>query len=448
MNSYIIPTKHHYKELLSIGIPIIIGQLGTIVLGFADTLMIGHHSTQELAAAGLVNNIFGLVFIAYMGFSYGLTPIVGKLYGMEKLHLIGTKVKNSMTANLIAGLLFTVLMSALYLNLHRIGQPDELLILIKPYFLVNLASILFVGIFNTFKQFLDGIGQTQTSMWIMIAGNIINILFNWLLIYGICGFPELGLLGAGISTLSSRIIMAVALLLTLTKKKYQQYRKDFTKGKINKKDFMEMNRIGWPISLQLGMETAAFSLSCVMVGWLGTIALAAHLVTITISQLFFLVLSGMAAAMSIRVSHFVGQKDFDAVRQNTYDGYRLCLLISLMMAIPILAIRHQVGSLFSENLEVQEQVSILIIVLAIYQFGDCTQYTFANALRGIACVKPMVTYAFIAYFIVSLPLGYALGFVCKMGILGVWLAFPFGLTIAGILYWRRFKKELNLMERK
>lgn len=448
MNSYIISTKHHYKELLSIGIPIIIGQLGTIVLGFADTLMIGHHSTQELAAAGLVNNIFGLVFIAYMGFSYGLTPIVGKLYGMEKLHLIGTKVKNSMAANLIAGLIFTVLMSALYLNLHHIGQPDELLILIKPYFLVNLASILFVGIFNTFKQFLDGIGKTKTSMWIMIAGNIINILFNWLLIYGICGFPELGLLGAGISTLSSRIIMAVALLLVLTKQKYQQYRKDFTLGKINKKDFTEMNRIGWPISLQLGMETAAFSLSCVMVGWLGTIALAAHQVTITISQLFYLVLSGMAAAMSIRVSHFVGQKDFDAVRQNAYDGYRLCLLISLMMAIPILAIRHQVGSLFSENLEVQEQVSILIIVLAIYQFGDCTQYTFANALRGIACVKPMVTYAFIAYFIVSLPLGYALGFVCKMGILGVWLAFPFGLTIAGILYWCRFKKELNLMERK
>lgn len=449
MNSYIINKKHHYKELLSIGIPIVIGQLGTIVLGFADTLMIGHHSTQELAAAGLVNNIFGLVFIAYMGFSYGLTPIVGKLYGMNKSHKIGTKVKNSMVANLITGLLFTLLMSILYLNLHHIGQPNELLFIIKPYFLVNLASILFVGIFNTFKQFLDGIGQTKTSMWIMIAGNIINIIFNYFLIYGVFGFPELGLLGAGISTLISRMAMAIALLITiLMEKKYQQYRKNFAQGKINRNDFMEMNGLGWPIALQLGMESAAFSLSCVMVGWLGTIALAAHQVTITISQLFYLVLSGMAAAMSIRVSHFVGQKDFDAVRQNTYDGYRLCLLTSLLMTIPTLAIRHQLGSLFTENLEVQEQVSILIIVLAIYQFGDSTQYTFANALRGIACVKPMVTYAFIAYFIVSLPLGYALGFIFKMGLLGVWLAFPFGLTIAGALYWRRFKKELTLIEKQ
>ena len=449
MNSNTVSTqKHHYRELLSIGIPVIIGQLGTIVLGFADTLMIGHHSTQELAAAGLVNNIFGLVFISYMGFSYGLTPVIGRLYGMEHTNEIGQKVRNSLFANMVVGVLFTAAMTLLYFNLGRIGQPDELLSLIRPYFAVNLVSVIFVGLFNTMKQFLDGITHTKVAMWVMIGGNILNILGNWVLIYGVGPFPELGLLGAGISTMGSRIFMAAVMTgVVFCDKRYRQYRQDLLRSSVNKADFKEMNRLGWPVALQLAMESAAFTLSCVMVGWLGTLPLAAHQIMITISQLFYLVLSGMASAMSIRVSHFVGQKDFKAVRQNAYDGFRLNLMFSLVMGLPILLFRHQIGGLFTGNTEVQATVALLIFMLMAYQFGDGLQYTFANALRGIACVKPMVTYAFIAYFVISLPMGYTLGFPCGMGILGIWTAFPFGLTAAGLLFWRRFEKEVRKMEK-
>ena len=439
--------KHYYKELLSIGIPIVIGQLGTIVLGFADTLMIGHHSTQELAAAGLVNNIFALVLISYMGFSYGLTPIIGRLYGMERTHEIGQKVKNSLYANMMVGVIFTVVMTLLYFNLGHIGQPEELLTLIRPYFIVNLISVLFVGVFNTMKQFLDGITYTKIAMWVMIAGNVVNILGNWVLIYGVGPFPELGLLGAGISTMTSRILMAAAMVGTvMCYKKISTYRHDIMTSHINKSDFKEMNRLGWPVALQLAMESGAFSLSCVMVGWLGTIPLASHQVMITTSQLFYLVLSGMAAAMSIRVSHFMGQKDYKAVRQNAYEGWHLALMFSTLMGIPVCLFRHEIGALFTDNVEVQQNVATLIILMMIYQFGDGLQYSFANALRGIACVKPMVTYAFIAYFVISLPLGYILGFPCGLGILGIWTAFPFGLTIAGYLYWHRFIKEVRKME--
>ncbi len=441
--------KHHYRELLSIGFPIIIGQLGTIILGFADTLMIGHHSTPELAAAGLVNNIFGLVFVSYMGFTYGLTPIIGKLYGEERTDCIGQKVRNSFFANMLTGAIFTAVLILLYLNLAHIGQPEELLSLIRPYFLVNLASVLFMGIFFTMKQFLDGIGKTKVAMWAMIGGNVVNILGNWVLIYGVAGFPELGLLGAGISTLVSRILMALAMVsIVIAGKGFREYRHDLIHSSINKTDFKEMNRLGWPVALQLGMESAAFTLSCVMVGWLGTIPLAAHQVMITLSQLFYLVLSGMAAALAIRVSHFMGQKDYAAVRRNAYDGFRLNLLFSLCMGIPVFLLRHQIGGWFNDNAEVQAYVSVLIILMMIYQFGDGLQYTFANALRGIACVKPMVLYAFIAYFVISLPLGYTLGFTCGMGILGIWIAFPFGLTIAGEMYRRRFEKELQKIEQR
>ena len=439
--------KHHYRELLAIGIPIIIGQLGTIILGFADTLMIGHHSTPELAAAGLVNNIFGLVFVSYMGFTYGLTPIIGRLYGEERTDCIGQKVRNAFCANMLTGIIFTLALVVLYLNLGHIGQPEELLSLIRPYFLVNLASVLFMGIFFTMKQFLDGLGQTKVAMWAMIGGNVINILGNWVLIYGVAGFPELGLLGAGISTLVSRILMALAMVgMLMTGKNLGEYRRDILHSSLTKADFREMNRLGWPVALQLGMESAAFTLSCVMVGWLGTIPLAAHQVMITLSQLFYLVLSGMAAALAIRVSHFMGQKDYGAVRRNAYDGFRLNLLFSLCMGLPVFLLRHQIGGWFNDNVEVQAYVATLIILMMVYQFGDGLQYTFANALRGIACVKPMVLYAFIAYFVISLPLGYTLGFPCGLGILGIWIAFPFGLTIAGEMYRRRFEKELKKIE--
>ncbi len=446
-NTAIFNKKHHYRELLAIGIPVIIGQLGTIVLGFADTLMIGHHSTEELAAAGLVNNIFALVLISYMGFSYGLTPIIGRLYGMEHTDEIGQKVRNSFIANMMVGSIFTLAMIILYFNLNHIGQPEELLSLMRPYFIVNLISVLFVGVFNTMKQFLDGITHTKVAMWVMICGNILNILGNWMLIYGVGPFPELGLLGAGLSTMGSRIFMAVVMVAVVVfGKKFQQYRHDIIHSSLNKADFREMNRLGWPVALQLAMESGAFSLSCVMVGWLGTIPLAAHQVMITTSQLFYLVLSGMASAMAIRVSHFVGQKDFKAVRQNAYDGWRLNLMFSILMGIPVLLFRHQIGGLFTDNVEVQEYVAVLIILMMVYQFGDGLQYSFANALRGIACVKPMMTYAFIAYFVISLPMGYVLGFPCGLGIVGIWIAFPFGLTTAGVLYWHRFEKEVKKME--
>ena len=441
-----ISPRHHYRELLTLGIPIIIGQLGTIVLGFADTLMIGHHSTSELAAAGLVNNTFGLVLLFYLGFSYGLTPIVGRLFGMGREEAIGQKVKNSLLANMLIGAMLVTLMTILYFNLANIGQPEELLPLIRPYFIVNLISIPFVGVFNTLKQFFDGITRTKVSMWVMIAGNVINILFNWLLIYGVGGFPELGLLGAGIATMSSRIIMAVALaVIIIGGRRYRSYRHSIAQSRFNRADFSEMNRMGWPVALQLGMETAAFSLSCIMVGWLGTIPLAAHQVMITVSQLFYLVLSGLASAMSIRVSHFMGQADTAAIRTTSADGFRLVLAFSAVMSVPALLFRHHIGGLFSDSAEVQQMVAMLIIVLTIYQFGDGLQYTFANALRGIACVKPMIWYAFIAYFVINLPLGYLLGFTAHIGILGIWSAFPVGLTVAGLLYWQRFRKELKKM---
>ena len=433
--------KAHYKPLVILGLPIVIGQIGVIVLGFADTLMIGHHSTEELGAASFVNNMFNLVIIASTGFSYGLTPIVGSLFGMKRQAEAGQALRCSLLANLLVALLFTLCMSVLYLNIERLGQPDELIPYIKPYYLVLLASLIFVMLFNGFKQFTDGITDTRTAMWILLGGNVLNIIGNYLLIYGKLGFPEWGLLGAGLSTLFSRIMMVVVFALVFfCGKRFRRYRIGFFRMGWSRPLFHRLNTLGWPVALQMGMETASFSLSAIMIGWLGTTALASHQVMIAISQFTFMMYYGLGAAVAVRVSNFKGQEDMLNVRRSAYAGFHLMMALGVLLSGIVFLCRNHLGSWFTDSADVAAMVTTLIFPFLIYQFGDGLQITFANALRGVADVKSMMLIAFIAYFIISLPVGYLCGFVLDMGVVGVWMAFPFGLTSAGLMLWWRFAR--------
>ena len=435
-------SHNHYKALFKLGLPIVIGQLGMIVLGFADTLMIGHHSTEDLAGASFVNNMFNLAIIFATGFSYGLTPIVGSLFGKGEQKAVGRTLKNALFVNGLIGILLTLVMGILYLNIHRLGQPEELLPLMRPYYIVLLISLIFVMLFNAFKQFADGITDTQTPMWLLIGGNVLNIFGNWVLIYGYFGFPEMGLLGAGIATLASRILMlATFVLIFFIGKRYQPYKEGFLSGKINRSDFLQLNKLGWPVGLQMGMETASFSLATIMVGWLGAIALAAHQVMLTIGQLGYMMYYGMAAAVAVRVSNFHGQKDIESVRHSASAGFHIILLMAICVSIPLFLLRNEIGGWFTDNDEVTFMVASLIIPFIIYQFGDGLQCNYSNALRGIADVKPVMYIAFLAYFIISLPAGYLFGFVFDWGLTGIWLSFPFGLTSAGLMFYFRFRQQ-------
>ena len=174
----------HYKALLRLGLPIVVGQAGVIALAFADTIMVGHHSTEELAAASFVNNLFTLCIIFSTGFSYGLTPVVGELYGKGDRHRAGQALRSGLAANTLVALLLTAIMTVLYFFVDRMGQPPQLLPLIRPYYIVLLVSLVFVLLFNGFKQFADGITDTKTSMWILLGGNSLNVVGNYVLIYG------------------------------------------------------------------------------------------------------------------------------------------------------------------------------------------------------------------------------------------------------------------------
>lgn len=431
----------HYRALVSLGVPIVLGQVGNIVLGFADTLMVGHHSMQELAAASLVNTVFMLFVIFAMGFSYGLTPIVGNLFGRGETGAIGGKLRNAVAANLMLSAILVAVLLLLYFNLHRLGQPEELLPLIRPYLLVNIVSLPFLCCLNAFKQFYDAIGHTRTPMYVLLGGNLMNILGNWLLIYGVGPMPEMGLFGAGVSTFISRVAMMAAFVwLFFGLRRYGEYRRGLVRSEVNKADFGKVNALGWPLALQMGMETAAFSLTAIFVGWIGTTALAAHQVMITVSQLFYMVYYGFAAAVAVRVSYFSGQRDIESVRRVTMAGFHIILFVAFVVSVPIFFLRGTISLWFTDSREVCLLVSQTVIPLIVYQFGDGLQCAFANALRGLQCVKPMMRVAFFSYFVVSLPLSWGLGIGMGYGLEGIWWAFPVCLTTAGVLYCAVFRK--------
>lgn len=437
-----ISYKRHYKELIYLGVPIMVGQLGTIILGFADTMMIGHHSAAELSAAGFVNTLFNLAIIFGLGFSYGLTPIVGALYGRGEEEEAGGKLKNSLLANLLIAVFLCVVMGILYLNLDKLGQPEELLPFIKPYYLILWASLPLIMLFNAFKQFADGITDTQTPMWILLGGNVLNIVGNYLLIYGTFGFPELGLLGGGLSTLFARLMMLVVFIgIFFLSPRYKTSLRGFRRSYANRADFRLLNKLGWPIALQMGMETASFSLCAIMLGWLGETPLAAHQIMNTITTLCFMIYYGMGAAIAVRVSYFRGQEDMPNLRRSAYAGFHLILVWGLFLCTIVFCIRHQLGSWYTDSEEVRQLVAVLVIPMLAYQFGDGLQIAFANALRGLADVKPMMYIAFVAYIILSLPTSYIFGFLLDWGTVGIWMGFPVGLTSAGIAFYLRFRQQ-------
>lgn len=441
MMSRIAAYQVHYQKIIHLGIPIMLGQLGIIIVGFADNIMVGHHSSIELAAASFVNNFFNLTFLFGLGFSYGLTPIIGGLFAEKQLQRAGEILKNSLFINGVIGLVLSLIMLLLLCNLDLLHQPEELIPYIVPYYILQLFSVFITMEFNAFKQFSDGITDTLTPMWIMLSANGLNIVGNYVLIYGHFGAPEWGLVGAGVSTLLSRVVsLGVFLCLFLLKPKYVAYREGFSVGQINRANLRKLFRLGLPVGFQMGVESGSFNLSVIMMGWIGSAALAAHQVVGVITTLGFMIYYGIAAAVTIRVSQFQQWNDMQNVRRATFAGFHLILAVAVVVMCLIFLFREQIGYLFTDEEEVVRLVALLCWSVILYQVGDGLQIIFANTLRGLSDVNYMAWMAFLCHFGMALPIAYICGFVLDWGPIGIWCGFPISLTLLGLLLYWRFNK--------
>ena len=432
------------KEILRIGLPIMLGQACVIILAFADNIMIGWHSVDELAASSFVNNIMNLFILTELGFATGMTPMIGAHNGTGDIKGIGTTVKNGIIVNGMIGVIGVVLLTVIFFCLGHFGQAPELLPYIKPYFIIVGISTVFALGFNVLKQFTDGICRPMISMTLLMIGNLLNIFGNWVLIYGKFGFPEMGLTGAGISTIVSRALILIVFVVFIFKSnKMTEYAHAIKKAILSRHEMKGVFKMGYPVGIQMALESSTFTFAAIMAGWLGVIQLAAHQVVITISQLFFLMMQGLSFAISILVSNAFGKKDLGSVREYAGKGYLMILSISATLSVLLYCFRYQASGIFTDSPEVAAMAVSLFFLLFAYQFGDGLQLCFANVLRGIQDVKPIMYAAFVSYYIIAIPSAYLLGFKAGLGIHGIWLGFPIGLTIAGIFFHARYRSDLK-----
>lgn len=431
-----------YCRIISLGLPILVGQIGMIVVGFADTKMVGLYSTEALASASFVNNIFNIVLFACIGFTYGITPLVGTLFSQKRHDAIGSLLRNALFLNLLFALLVVVAMSVMYTYIDQLGQPGELLPLIRPYYLLYLAGVVPVALFNVFAQFLYALNRTAPPMWITLCANVINIIGNLVLIYGFCGFPELGLTGAGIATLISRFFCLLAIVAYFfMSDSLDAYRKGYRIGKISRQSLRSLLATSWPVAMQMALESGSFSVAALMAGWIGAIALASFQIIVMLGTLGFCIYYSIAAAVSVLVANAAGIGNRPLMRHIAWSGYHILLVLATCSSLIFIFFGHGIIHQFTDDLSVIKLSLTLILPLVLYQYCDATQINFANALRGTSHVMPMMWIAFVSYAVVGVPVTYLLAFTAGLGTYGIVLSFSASLFIAASLFTYYFLKN-------
>jgi multidrug resistance protein, MATE family len=430
------------SNTIKLAIPIIIGELAQMALHIIDTAMVGAISYKQLAAAALVINAMNIPFVIGIGMTISVSQMVSMAHGRRDSQLVSHYLFNGFILCAATAILISLVLVLGKNILLHLGQDPEVVNFALPFMQLMGLSIIPMLLFMTLKQFTDGLEFTRTAMLISLLGMPVNILLNWLLIYGNWGFPRLELNGAGWSTLITRSLMFVVLGLIILKhstfKKYIDVSKN--QWKLRKKTLRELLHIGVPSSLQIGMEASAFAVSGIIIGTIGAVAQASHQIALSCASFTFMVSMGLAQAGSIRVSNAFGRNDWPKIAVIGKSTLLIALLYGTFCAICFGLFRNQLPKIFNDNTAVLEMAGMLIIFAAVFQISDSTQAIGAGLLRGIKDVKYPTIMIAVAYWVVGLPAGYVLAFVFNMGASGIWLGLIVGLTLASLFLIDRFLK--------
>ncbi len=434
----------YYRRNLYLAFPVVLSQIGQVSVSLIDNMMVGHVGTPELAASSFANNVFMVGMFFGMGITYGITPLVGNAFGNKQFRKVSEWLKNGMFTHLIAAVLLSLVMFGVYFLLGYMGQPPEVLNLAKPYFLLLCFSYLPFILFFSVKQFFEGIGNTKIAMQITLTANLINVAVNYLLIFGKLGFPEMGLNGAGIGTLVSRIVMPLMFAVYIIRiPRFREYfRLAFLEPVVRSK-VVAVLKIGIPIGFQIIVEVVTFGVGAVMMGWLGKIPLAAHQVAIGLASMTYMVSLGISQATTIRISHQAGAGDYRALRMAALASTHLVLFFMSSMGILFIVLRSYLPLLFTDDTQVVIVASQLLVVAAVFQVFDGLQVIMLGTLRGMSDVKIPMMLAFAAYLLIGIPTSYIFTFLLNSGPQGIWYGFLVGLGSAGILFYFRFKYNLR-----
>lgn len=437
--------RKYYKNNLKLALPIIIANIGQATVAIIDNIMVGQLGATELAAAALASVIITNVMVIGMGIAMSLTPLTGELYATKDYRKAAGLFQNSLILNSLIGALISLILYFSTPILSMIGQPDNVIAMCENYFKIVAISIFPFMIFLSFKQFMEGIGNTKISMTITIVSNLMNIVLNYVLIYGKFGAPAMGIDGAAVATLISRIFMPIAFFVYLNSHNSMHRYFNFFSGKnMRLQSHKLLLTVGLPISAQMGMEIFALSSTAIMMGWLSTEALAANQILLSVMSLMFMVICGISGAVTILVSHEYGKADTTSIRRYTKAGVQMSTVFMACAAICFIFFGEYIAMAYTSDAAVIEIAGKIFLIAALFEVSDGYQVTVLGALRGIKDVRRPMLYAFISYILINIPAAYILGFVFNLGGMGIWCGFFLGLTTAGILLTIRFLKKTKM----
>ena len=437
--------REHARKTLHLAIPVAIGQLGHVMFGVVDSMMIGQIGASYLAAASLVNGLFFLMLVFGIGVSTAVTPLVAIATGAGDDDKCGVILRQSLIVNLTIAVLLTILTYFMGDLLYFLDQPADVVVLAESYIKIISFSIIPLMIFQTYRQFVEGLSLTKPPMYIVIVANIVNVAANYVLIYGKFGFPRLELDGAGYATLTTRIFLAIVLMwYVFGNHSLKKYDPSLKFRKFNFPMIKKILNIGIPSGLQYFFEVSAFSFSAIMIGWIGKNELAAHQIAINLASISYMMILGIGAAGAIRVGTFLGAKDKKATRKAGFSALGVATLFMMVSGTVFILFREQLPYLYNDNPQVVDFAVSLIIVAAFFQLSDGIQAVGQNILRGLTDVKVPMVLSFISYWLVGVSVGYLLGFHFEMGVVGVWIGLLTGLTVTAVFFTIRFSIKTRL----
>ena len=425
-----------------------LGMLGHTFVAFADNVMVGQLGTAELAAVSLGNSFVFIAMSLGIGFSTAITPLVAEADSANNI----SQGKNAFKHGLMLCTLLSVLLFLIILLLkplmYYMDQPKEVVELAIPYLNYVALSLIPLIIFQALKQFSDGLSNTKYPMYATILANVINIVLNYLLIFGSFGFPKLGIVGAAIGTLFSRIIMVYFLwMIFKSKDKFRPYITNFNFKKIEQKISAKLFNLGFPSALQMFFEVGIFTAAIWLSGVLGKNPQAANQIALNLSSMTFMVGIGLSVAAMVRVGNQKGLNDFISLRRIAFSIFFLTFIIEIIFASFFLIFRDWLPTLYidgdtlvniDDNKEVVLTASKLLLVAAFFQIFDGLQVAILGALRGLQDVKIPAFITFISYWIVGFPVSYYLGLYTSLESIGIWIGLFTGLFVASILLYIRF----------
>lgn len=447
-----ISWRKHLFQTLTLAIPVCLSNVGHIAVDLADNYFIGQlpEKTSGQAAVSLAGALYIMILVLLIGVSYGLTPIVAEANAQNKKDKIISHLKHAFLQNISVAVILFFLLMACAPMLHLTNKPHDVTDLAVRYLNVMMLSMIPLSLFFTSKQFAEGMSNTKPAMVITIGANLLNIFLNWAMVFGHLGFQRMGVMGACWATFISRCGMAVAMVMYIYyAPRYRDYRKAFQywstenfSEKLSWQPIREQLKIGIPSGLMFVLEVAAFSIPTLFIP--GTPQLAAHRVSLGLAAMTYMISSGLGAAATIRVGHFLGLKDKIDLRRAGYSALFLSLLFMLIAAIIFIVFRFKLTAFFNNDPEVLKYAAPLLFIAAAFQLFDGAQVTVQGALRGLKDTVVPGFIAFFAYWIIGLPASWYFCTQLNLGVQGVWFGFILGLAAASVGFLWRFGKLSSL----